>query len=93
MRLATVTPIGAFPLIDYLIVTSEDVGEGLSRLERYLRLAEARSIPSLRRAENPIRVAYLLGYSEPAAFNRAFRCWHHETPQSFRQRQRTGRVQ
>jgi hypothetical protein len=29
MRLATVTPIGAFPLIDYLIVTSRNVGEGL----------------------------------------------------------------
>ena len=29
MRLATVTPIGAFPLIDYLIVTSRNVREGL----------------------------------------------------------------
>lgn len=29
-------------------------------------------------------VAYLLGYSEPAAFNRAFRRWHQETPQAFR---------
>jgi AraC-like DNA-binding protein len=29
-------------------------------------------------------VAYLLGYSEPAAFNRAFRRWHHKTPQAFR---------
>jgi len=29
-------------------------------------------------------VAYLLGYSEPAAFNRAFRRWHHEPPQAFR---------
>jgi AraC-like DNA-binding protein len=34
-------------------------------------------------------VAYLLGYSEPAAFNRAFRRWHHETPQAFRQRRIT----
>jgi hypothetical protein len=32
MRLATVTPIGAFPLIDYLILTSQNVGEGLTRL-------------------------------------------------------------
>jgi hypothetical protein len=38
MRLATVTPIGAFPLIDYLIVTSQNVGEGLERLARSLRL-------------------------------------------------------
>jgi len=56
MRLATVTPIGAFPLIDYLIVTSQNVGEGLTRLARYLRLAEARSVPYLREDEDPIRV-------------------------------------
>ena len=56
MRLATVTPFGAFPLIDYLIATSQSVGEGLTRLARYLRLAEARSVPSLREDEDPIRV-------------------------------------
>ena len=56
MRLATVTPIGAFPLVDYLIATSQDVGEGLARLARYLCLAEARSIPTLREDEDPIRV-------------------------------------
>jgi AraC-like DNA-binding protein len=33
-------------------------------------------------------VAYLLGYSEPAAFNRAFKRWYGETPQTFRQRVR-----
>jgi AraC-like DNA-binding protein len=56
MRLAAVTPIGAFPLIDYVIVTSHDVGEGLARLARYLRLGEAPSVPSLRTDEDPIRV-------------------------------------
>jgi AraC-like DNA-binding protein len=35
-------------------------------------------------------VSYLLGYSEAAAFNRAFRRWRHERPQVFRQRQRRG---
>ena len=58
MRLATVTPIGAFPLIDYLIVTSRNVGEGLERLARYLRIAEAPSIPSLQEGEDPIRVLF-----------------------------------
>jgi len=37
-------------------------------------------------------IAYLLGYSEPAAFNRAFRRWYGETPQGFRQRQRGRRL-
>jgi AraC-like DNA-binding protein len=29
-------------------------------------------------------VTYLLGYSEPTAFHRAFRRWHGTTPQLFR---------
>jgi AraC-like DNA-binding protein len=37
-------------------------------------------------------IAYLLGYSEPAAFNRAFKRWHDESPQTFRQHQRGRRV-
>ncbi len=56
VRLATVTPFGAFPLVDYLIATSHSVGEGLTRLARYLRLVEARSVPVLREDEDPIRV-------------------------------------
>ena len=31
-------------------------------------------------------VTYLLGYSEPSAFHRAFRRWHGTTPQAFRTR-------
>jgi AraC-like DNA-binding protein len=30
-------------------------------------------------------IAYLLGYSEPSAFNRAFKRWHNETPRAFRE--------
>jgi AraC-like DNA-binding protein len=33
-------------------------------------------------------VAYLLGYSEPAAFHRAFRRWNGITPQTFREERR-----
>ena len=56
MRLATVTPIGAFPLLDYLIMTSENVREALARLSRYLRLVEPRSIPTVCEDADPIRV-------------------------------------
>ncbi|HUL72644.1 MAG TPA: AraC family transcriptional regulator ligand-binding domain-containing protein [Vicinamibacterales bacterium] len=41
MRLAQVTPIGAYPLVDYVVLTSETVGQGLEQLARYFRLVAA----------------------------------------------------
>ena len=35
-------------------------------------------------------VAYLVGYSEPAPFHRAFKRWFGTTPEGFRQKQRNG---
>jgi AraC-like DNA-binding protein len=34
-------------------------------------------------------IAYLLGYSEPASFHRAFRRWYHTTPEMYRRTSRT----
>ena len=36
-------------------------------------------------------VAYLVGYSEPAPFHRAFRRWYGMTPENFREQQRRHR--
>jgi AraC-like DNA-binding protein len=36
-------------------------------------------------------IAYLVGYSEPAPFHRAFKRWYGVTPESFRQQQRVAR--
>jgi AraC-like DNA-binding protein len=33
-------------------------------------------------------VAYLVGYSEPAPFHRAFKRWYGITPEAFRQKRR-----
>jgi len=38
VRIATETPIGAFPLLDYLVLSSNSVGEGIKQLAHYFRL-------------------------------------------------------
>jgi AraC-like DNA-binding protein len=59
LRLAVETPIGAHGLFDYLILTSESVGEGWRQAARYLRLLTgAPFLVELRDDEDPIRVVY-----------------------------------
>ncbi len=55
-RLAAETPIGAFPVLDYLVITAETVGAGVKQLSRYLRLCEAPYAVGAREDEDPIRV-------------------------------------
>src|SRR5580765_5420673 len=38
LELARLTPVGAYPLLDYLVVTSDTVGAGVRQLARYFRL-------------------------------------------------------
>jgi AraC-like DNA-binding protein len=55
-------------------------------LDRVRKEAAERSL-----SDSPLsitEIAYALGYSEPAAFTRAFKRWYDDSPQSFRQRQR-----
>jgi AraC-like DNA-binding protein len=56
LRVAEATPIGAFPLIDYLITSSSTLGEGLRRLSKYYRLVGS-SVPLVMHDdEDPVRL-------------------------------------
>jgi len=55
-RLAALTPIGTHPLLDYLVMTSGTVGEGLVQLAHYFGLTRAPAELLLCEGEDPIRV-------------------------------------
>jgi len=59
IKVAAQTPIGAFQLLDYLIVTCENVGQGVRQFARYLRLSEAPFSVEIHDAEDPVRVIYV----------------------------------
>ena len=56
LQLAMRTPIGANPLLDYLILSADTVGHGLARLVRYLRLVNPGIRLSLSDTVTPVRV-------------------------------------
>ena len=56
LHLAAVTPIGAFPLLDYLILTCSTVGEGLQQLVRFMQLERIPGQLGLHLDESPARV-------------------------------------
>ena len=55
VRIAAETPIGAFPLLDYLAVTSNSVGDAVRQLARYFRIVETPITHEVYEEENPIR--------------------------------------
>lgn len=57
LQLALNTPIGATPLLDYLIVSAASVGQGLERLTRYLRLVNPAIRLTIRDQRDPVRIA------------------------------------
>jgi len=56
LRLAMNVPIGAFPLLDYLILTCDDVAAGARQLVRYFRLVGNPMVYEVREDIDPIRV-------------------------------------
>ena len=58
MKVAYETPIGAFQLLDYLIVTCENIREAAKQLARYLRISEAPFAIEIRDDEDPVRIVY-----------------------------------
>jgi AraC-like DNA-binding protein len=66
LQLGQQTPIGTTPLLDYLIVSSDSVGQGLERLARYLRLVAPGIGLVIHDQSDPVRVVV---ERAPGAFN------------------------
>jgi AraC-like DNA-binding protein len=56
LELARVTPLGAYPLLDYLVVTSDTVAAGVDQLARYMRLVGNPVWPEPRVGTDGVRV-------------------------------------
>jgi AraC-like DNA-binding protein len=56
LELARVTPLGAWPLIDYVVVTADTVEAGVRQLARYLRITGAPFSIDVRDDIEPVRV-------------------------------------
>jgi AraC-like DNA-binding protein len=57
LELARVTPIGAYPLLDYLVLTSETVGAGVRQLAHYNRIIGNPVDIECREAANAVHVS------------------------------------
>ena len=56
LELARVTPLGSWPLLDYLVLTTDTVGAGVHQLARYLRLTGNPVLLSIHDDLDPIRL-------------------------------------
>ena len=58
LRLAMETPLGSYPLLDYLVASSATAGDALRQLARYFRLVCAPIAIEVVEDEDPVRVVY-----------------------------------
>jgi AraC-like DNA-binding protein len=56
LELARRTPLGAYPLLDYLVATSESVGAGVRQLAQYLLLTGNPAVVDLHEGEDGARI-------------------------------------
>src|ERR1700757_534992 len=85
IKVAAQTPIGAFQLLDYLVVTCQKVSQGIRQLARYLRLSEAPFSVEIHDAEDPVRVIYVgIQDSFTAEFEIALAIFHLRREVEFR---------
>jgi AraC-like DNA-binding protein len=57
LRLAAETTLGAFPLLDYLVLSSDTIAEAFGQLRRYLGLVGSPIAFEFHEDEDPVRVA------------------------------------
>lgn len=55
LEVARMTPMGAYPLLDYLVLSCDSVGEAYRQLARYFRLVSP-CVLEIQDAEDPVRV-------------------------------------
>ena len=72
MRIAAVTPIGTFPLLDYAIATCDTVGDGIRQLARFFRLIDAPHVVECDEREDPVRVVFESRDGRDSAFGFEF---------------------
>jgi AraC-like DNA-binding protein len=66
LELAKHTPIGAYPLLDYLVLTSDTVSAGIRQLARYIRIVGS-PVPLNVQEGDPVRIE-MTGTALPFAF-------------------------
>lgn len=84
LELACVTPLGAWPLLDYLVVTADTVAAGIRQLERYFRLTDSSIFITARETEDPIRVEIAAPSTFAIEFDTALMILHFQTETSGR---------